>query len=149
MLANHGPVVAGAKVAIENSRFVGNGSSGLWLQVFRASVTRSVASENAQYGIQLTSGETQISETAADSNSQPGFFLSGNLSSVLLNSAEASSNGTAGLSVASGSVALIRDSVLEGSGGAVGVQNNGITGTFKNNFISSVTGNDLNEVFSN
>jgi hypothetical protein len=70
-----------AQVAIKNSGFDQNTSSGAYLKVDKASVTGSGASGNSQHGFILLSPRMEVTETKANYNSHDGFAVRPPLSS--------------------------------------------------------------------
>jgi hypothetical protein len=127
-----------AQVLIQNSQFEGNFSTGVYLKVAKAKVTRSDASGNGQNGIILTTwpdilSASAITETSADNNSGDGIILRGSGSSVSLTATKARGNGTAGLHVEEGK-AHISDCEFYGDYiGHPGIRNDALVGSFKNN----------------
>jgi hypothetical protein len=133
---------ANAQVVIQNSRFDQNYSSGVYLNVAKASVTGGSASGNLQHGFILNGVAVKITGTTASNNARDGFTV--RTGTKILNAAEASGNGEAGLHVEDGSIAFISDCVFVGYSGtlAIGVNNDAGATVYTrgNNTVLGVTG---------
>jgi hypothetical protein len=134
-----------AQAVIENSRFENNAFSGIYLRISKANIGRSVASGNGRQGIVLVSGFTKITETAADDNAENGFVVRASPGTVLLEFAEASGNGIAGLQVDASThvAAVISNCVFAGplNPNNPGVNNQGTLVSRGNNTVFNSVGN--------
>ncbi len=122
-----------AQAVIENSNFEQNVSTGVYLRVGKASVTRSAASGNAQNGFILSAANRlRVSETVADNNAVDGFSVRG---FAYLSSAEAGNNGFYDLHMEPGAVSFLSDCLFDR------VLNHGAVFSRLNNTVSGSTGN--------
>jgi hypothetical protein len=88
-----------ALAEIENSRFEGNASTGLYLKVAKASVLRSVSSGNAQHGIILRTPNAKVAETTANDNDALGMYSDLVSAKVEIESSRFEGNASTGLSL--------------------------------------------------
>ena len=124
-------------VTIDNSRFEGNGASGIIIQNGRATISRSIASNNASDGIvsHIASVIVAVRETTVAHNGNNGFTARGPMT---VDSSVAFGN-VRGLSVSNlaGSLARISNSTFTDNG--TGLSNSG--GTLETRGNNTVEGN--------
>jgi hypothetical protein len=84
---------------IENSRFDGNASSGLFLRVAKASVLLSIASGNVSSGIILRTPNAKVAETTANDNGNIGLYSDLVSAKVEIDNSRFEGNGSSGLSL--------------------------------------------------
>jgi hypothetical protein len=84
---------------IENSRFEGNASTGLYLKVAKATVLQSVASGNVSSGIILRTPNAKVAETTANDNGNIGLYSDLVSAKVEIDNSRFEGNGNSGLSL--------------------------------------------------
>jgi hypothetical protein len=121
-----------ARVAVDNSRFENNGGHGVYLEVAKANIVRSIASGNYVNGYQL-GGSANITETTAADNGGAGFvFLSS--ASATLASSVARGNGTG---ISNAGAVSITESIITSNSAAI--SNGGTLYTRQNNVLGGPT----------
>jgi hypothetical protein len=128
-----------AQVDIENSRFDGNGSTGLYLKVAKASVSNSSASGNLANGLATRTANLKINQSRADKNGTQGFMLFEG--ETYLRSLEGTGNGGFDLKLEGGiSTQAIATGSLLGK-----VSNGGFLATLKDNFFLEFFGDPMSD----
>jgi hypothetical protein len=131
-----------SRLTVDNSRFDGNGNSGIGITAGRGTISRSTASRNASSGIFAEGAGVSIIATVSAHNGNHGFFASLN-SSVIVESSLAQANGMAGVFVGSATARISNSTFTSNS---TGVHNNGTLETRQNN---TVRGNTTNVAGNN
>ena len=128
----------GQRTTIDNSRFEGNGANGIIIQSGRATISRSIASNNASDGIvsHIAPVTVAVRETTVAHNGNDGFTARG-LMTVDSSVAFGNFRGLSGSNL-SGSLARISNSTFTGNVAGI-VTSGGVVETRSNNTVEGNT----------
>jgi hypothetical protein len=125
------------RLAIDDSRFEGNGRDGIHVGgLTRTAITRTVVSGNGAMGLVISSGRANVTSVTAANNGDHGFAVSEG-GELTVESSVASAHEDAGLFVGTNSTARVSTSAFTGNG--IGMLSSGALQSRGNNMVSGNT----------